>query len=351
MTRLLTVGGFLWLAIFLFLKTLLHKSCLEGFASRFKAENGIIILSRSLYTIKIFIAFGGGMNMRWKDRRKSSNIEDRRGSSISGGTLVGGGISGLIILLVFTFLGGGDLGDLLTNTASQIGGNTATAPYQETETEGERADFVSVVLADTEDVWSSVFQEYGYTYEEPTLVLFSDSVQSACGVAGSSTGPFYCPADANVYIDLSFYDELSQQFDAPGDFAMAYVVAHEVGHHVQTQLGITDQLAELRGKISESEYNQYQVRFELQADYLAGVWANHAQSLGYLEEGDYEEAINAASAVGDDRIQLQAQGYIVPESFTHGTSQQRMSWFKRGFESGNLEDGDTFSEGDSFDLP
>lgn len=289
--------------------------------------------------------------MRWKNRRKSSHVEDRRGSSMGGKTLVGGGISGVLILLVFTFLSGGDFGDFLNSALLDTGTNTTTAPYQETETEAERADFVSVVLADTEDVWTDVFQDYGYVYKDPTLVLFSGSVQSACGVAGSSTGPFYCPGDANLYIDLSFYDELSQQFNAPGDFAMAYVVAHEVGHHVQTQLGLTKQLDSLRNQLSETEFNQYQVRFELQADYLAGVWAHYAQGLGYLEEGDYEEAINAAGAVGDDRLQQQAQGYVVPESFTHGTSDQRMYWFDRGFKSGNLEDGDTFNGEAKFKLP
>ena len=227
--------------------------------------------------------------MRWKDRRKSTNVEDRRGQSVGGKTLVGGGIGGVLILLIVTFLGGGDLGDFLNSTLSDTGSNTATAPYQGTQTEDERSDFVSVVLADTEDVWTDIFNDYGYVYKEPTLVLFSESVQSACGVAGSSTGPFYCPGDANLYIDLSFYDELSQQFKAPGDFAMAYVIAHEVGHHVQTQLGFTKQLDSLRNQLNETEFNQYQVRFELQADFLAGVWANHAQELGYLEEGDYEE--------------------------------------------------------------
>lgn len=289
--------------------------------------------------------------MRWKDRRKSSHVEDRRGSSMGGKTLVGGGLSGVLILLVFTFLSGGDFGDFLNSALLDTGTNTTTAPYQETETEAERADFVSVVLADTEDVWTDIFQDYGYVYKDPTLVLFSGSVQSACGVAGSSTGPFYCPGDANLYIDLSFYDELSQQFNAPGDFAMAYVVAHEVGHHVQTQLGLTKQLDRLRNQLSETEFNQYQVRFELQADYLAGVWAHYAQGLGYLEEGDYEEAINAAGAVGDDRLQQQAQGYVVPESFTHGTSKQRMYWFDHGFKSGNLEDGDTFNGEAQFKLP
>lgn len=293
----------------------------------------------------------GNETMRWKDRRKSNHVEDRRGKSTGGKTLVGGGIGGVLILLAFTFLSGGNFGDFLNSVVSDPGGNTATGSYQETETESERADFVSVVLADTEDVWTDVFQEYGYEYQEPTLVLFSGSVQSACGVAGSSTGPFYCPGDANLYIDLSFYDELSQQFNAPGDFAMAYVIAHEVGHHVQTQLGLTEQLNILRNELSETEFNKYQVRFELQADYFAGVWANYAQGLGYLEEGDYEEAINAAGAVGDDRLQQQAQGYVVPESFTHGTSEQRMYWFERGFESGNLEDGDTFDGNAKFKLP
>lgn len=289
--------------------------------------------------------------MRWKDRRKSSNVEDRRGGSVGGKTLVGGGVGGIVILLIFTFLSRGDFGDFLNSAVSQqedTGENTA---YQETETEKERADFVSVVLKDTEDVWIDVFQDYGYQYEEPKLVLFTNSVQSACGTAGSSTGPFYCPGDSNVYIDLSFYDELSQKFKAPGDFAMAYVVAHEIGHHVQTQLGLTKQLNSLRNQLDETEFNKYQVKFELQADYLAGVWAYHAQGLGYLEEGDYEEAINAAGAVGDDRLQQQAQGYVIPDSFTHGTSKQRMYWFDRGFKSGDLENGDTFENRKEFELP
>jgi predicted metalloprotease len=241
--------------------------------------------------------------MRWKDRKKSSHIEDRRGKSVGGKTLVGGGVGGIVILLIFTFLSGGDFGDFLNSAVSQQDGTGTTVPYQETETDKERADFISVVLKDTEDVWINIFQDYGYQYEEPTLVLFTGSVQSACGKAGASTGPFYCPGDSNLYIDLSFYDELSQQYNAPGDFAMAYVVAHEVGHHVQTQLGLTKQLNALRNQLSETEFNKYQVKFELQADYLAGVWAHHAEELGYLEEGDYQEAINAAAAVGDDRLQ------------------------------------------------
>ncbi len=182
-------------------------------------------------------------------------------------------------------------------------------------------------------------------YREPILVLYSGSVQSACGMAGSAVGPFYCPADEKLYIDLSFYDDLQTQFKAPGDFAMAYVIAHEVGHHVQKLLGISDEMAKIRSRVSEEEYNKYSVRLELQADYLAGVWAHHAQGMGVLEKGDLEEALNAASAVGDDTIQQRARGYVVPESFTHGTSEQRKKWFYRGFEAGNLEEGDTFGAG------
>ena len=273
--------------------------------------------------------------MKWKGRRSSSNVEDRRGMS---GGMIGGGIGGvgLIIYLIFTLLGG-DPSILTGNTPNQQN-NT----YNGTTEEQEVADFVSVVLADTEVVWNEVFNEYGMDYEEPTLVLFTNSVQSACGVAGSSTGPFYCPGDQSLYIDLSFYDELSEKFQAPGDFAMAYVVAHEVGHHVQYLLGTSKQVQDLRGKVAETEYNRYLKRLELQADYYAGVWAHYVQDMDYLEEGDIEEALNAASAVGDDRIQEAAQGYVVPDSFTHGTSDQRIRWFYKGFEAGDLENGDTF---------
>lgn len=273
--------------------------------------------------------------MKWKGRKSSSNVEDRRGMS---GGMIGGGIGGvgLIIYLVFTLLGG-DPSILTGNTPNQQN-NTYTGTTEEQEV----ADFVSVVLADTEVVWNEVFNEYGMDYEEPTLVLFTNSVQSACGVAGSSTGPFYCPGDQSLYIDLSFYDELSEKFQAPGDFAMAYVVAHEVGHHVQYLLGTSKQVQDLRGKVAETEYNRYLKRLELQADYYAGVWAHYVQDMDYLEEGDIEEALNAASAVGDDRIQEAAQGYVVPDSFTHGTSDQRIRWFYKGFEAGDLENGDTF---------
>ncbi|WP_342562634.1 neutral zinc metallopeptidase [Paenibacillus sp. FSL R7-0345] len=283
--------------------------------------------------------------MKWQGRRGSSNVEDRRGSGGGGGgKLIGGGIGGIILVVVVTLLSGGNVGDILGNLTS--GGTTATTsntPYQETAEEQELAQFVSVVLADTEDVWSQLFAEQGMTYTDPTLVLYSGSVNSACGTATSAVGPFYCPGDSKLYIDLSFYDELQQRFKAPGDFAMAYVIAHEVGHHVQTLLGTTKQLDSYRRTLSEKEYNKYQVRFELQADYLAGVWANHAQGMNLLEEGDLEEALTAASAVGDDTIQKQAQGYAVPDSFTHGTSEQRKRWFYKGFNSGTIAGGDTFN--------
>ena len=215
-----------------------------------------------------------------------------------------------------------------------------SAPYQASPEEEELSQFVKVVLADTEDVWNQLLEGY----REPTLVLFSGSVQSGCGSADASTGPFYCSADEKVYIDLSFYEDLRSRFDAPGDFAQAYVIAHEVGHHVQHLMGITDKVHAMRGQLSEEEYNKLSVKLELQADFLAGVWAHHANNMkDILEEGDLEEALNAASAIGDDRLQKQSRGYVVPDSFTHGTSEQRMRWFRRGFETGDLEEGDTFN--------
>ncbi|USK38955.1 zinc metallopeptidase [Cytobacillus firmus] len=279
--------------------------------------------------------------MKWKGRRASSNVEDRRGMGGGGKTLIGGGLGGIIIVLLFTFLGG-DPGELLGNMAGSDSGTVV--PYEESEHEKELADFVSVVLADTEEVWTELFEEQGLQYKEPTLVLYSGSVQSACGAASSSVGPFYCPGDQKLYIDLSFYDELQRKFQAPGDFAMAYVIAHEVGHHVQTLLGTTEEIMPLRQKMSEEKFNKYLVRFELQADYYSGVWAHHAQGMGYLEEGDLEEALNAATAVGDDTLQKRAQGYVVPESFTHGTSEQRKSWFHKGFQNGTIKGGDTFKQ-------
>ena len=278
--------------------------------------------------------------MKWRGRRGSANVEDRRGQGGGGrGLAVGGGLGGIVLVLIITFLGG-DPGILLGGDSDSTG--NSGEPYEATEQEQELADFVSVVLADTEEVWTEVFAEEGMQYEEPTLVLFTDSVESACGTAGASVGPFYCPADYKLYIDLDFYEELQRQFNAPGDFAMAYVIAHEVGHHVQNLLGVMQEVQPQRSQLSEEEYNKLQVRLELQADYLSGVWAHHAQDMGYLEKGDLEEALTAASAVGDDTIQMRSRGYVVPESFTHGTSEQRKEWFYKGFEAGNLDEGDTF---------
>ncbi|KAB2845843.1 MAG: zinc metallopeptidase, partial [Ignavibacterium sp.] len=251
------------------------------------------------------------------------------------------GIGGIAIILIVMLLGG-DPSALLQNL--QTTDQSATSNYTETAEEKELASFVSVVLAETENVWHNIFSDLGREYVEPKLVLFNGSVQSACGVAGSSTGPFYCPGDQKLYIDLSFYNELQKRFKAPGDFAMAYVVAHEVGHHIQNLLGTMDKVQSLRSRLSEEEYNQYSVRLELQADFYAGVWAHYTDKLeGLLEEGDLDEALNAASAVGDDNIQKQMQGYVVPESFTHGTSAQRKKWFYKGYTTGDIRQGDTFN--------
>ncbi|WP_285765523.1 neutral zinc metallopeptidase [Peribacillus sp. SI8-4] len=276
--------------------------------------------------------------MKWKGRQGSSNVEDKRGMSGKGMAGIGGGV-GLIIVLILTLLGGNP-SELLGGLTSDDSGSGGT--YVESDEEKELAQFVSVVLADTERVWTEEFRKNGLNYEEPTLVLYSGSVQSACGIAGSSVGPFYCPGDRKLYIDLSFYQELKEEFQAPGDFAMAYVIAHEVGHHVQTLLGTTEKFMPDRSKVSKTDYNQYSVRLELQADYLAGVWAHHVQGENLLEEGDLDEALNAASGVGDDSIQKKAQGYAVPDSFTHGTSEQRKRWFRKGFESGDMNKGNTF---------
>lgn len=280
--------------------------------------------------------------MRWKGRRSSANVEDRRGLSAKRG-MVGGGMGmGAIILVLAVYMLGGDpkqVMEMLPMEQMQVG-----APdYQPTAEEEELAQFASVVLAETEDVWTQLLPEMGGPYEYPKLVLFSGSVQSACGYAGSATGPFYCPGDRKVYIDLSFFTELREQFQAPGDFAMAYVIAHEIGHHVQTLLGISDQVMSQRSRLSETEFNKQLVCMELQADFFAGVWAHYASRMNLLEEGDLEEAMNAASAVGDDRIQKAAQGYVVPDSFTHGTSEQRKRWFKKGFTTGDPRQGDTFN--------
>lgn len=277
--------------------------------------------------------------MRWRGERESSNVEDKRGLSSKG--VIGGGIGGIVIILVVLLLGG-DPTSLLQNI--QTDQQTTTSNYSETAEEKELAQFVSVVLAETEDIWHKIFSDLGENYREPKLVLFTGSVQSACGTAGASTGPFYCAGDEKLYIDLSFFNELQNRFKAPGDFAMAYVVAHEVGHHIQKLLGTMDKMEKLRSRLSEEEYNKYSVRLELQADFYAGVWAHYTDKMkGLLEEGDLEEALNAASAVGDDRIQKQVQGYIVPDSFTHGTSEQRKRWFYKGYTTGDIRQGDTFS--------
>lgn len=280
--------------------------------------------------------------MRWKGREKSGNIEDRRG--LSGSKKVVGGSIGTIVVVVVVLLLGGNPNELINNL-QYSGSQTEVANPAILEAEEELAEFASVVLKDTEDVWHALFNNSGKTYREPTLVLFSGSVESACGYSSSATGPFYCPGDEKVYIDLSFLADLQQQLGAEGDFAMAYIIAHEVGHHVQKQLGITDQLDQLRGRVSQAEYNRNLVKLELQADFLAGIWAHHAQrTKNILDEGDVDEAVNAASAVGDDRIQMQSQGYVVPDAFTHGTSEQRKSWFMKGFRTGDISQGDTFSQ-------
>ncbi|HEY8399571.1 MAG TPA: neutral zinc metallopeptidase [Flavihumibacter sp.] len=276
--------------------------------------------------------------MRWTGRRESGNVEDRRG--MAGPVAIGGGILGVIALLLNLFLGG----DVDVSQLQVPGGQSAPMSAEAKAREDELASFVKVVLAETEDVWHKVFQDNGAQYKEPTLVLFTGAVQSACGSASSASGPFYCPGDQKLYIDLSFYDELSQRFGAPGDFAMAYVVAHEVGHHIQTLLGTTQKLAQLRQQVSQEQYNRYSVMLELQADFLAGVWAHHTANKNLLDADDIDEALRAANAIGDDRLQKEAQGYIVPESFTHGTSEQRMYWFKKGYESGDIRQGDTFND-------
>ena len=277
--------------------------------------------------------------MLWQGRRESSNVDDRRGIS-GGGIAVGGGIIGAIFLIVKFLMGGGDPSEL----PQQFPQETRAMTAEEQAKDDERASFVKVVLADTEDVWGELFRKMGHQYEEPTLVLFRDATQSGCGFASSATGPFYCPSDHRLYIDLSFYQELQEKFNAPGDFPMAYVVAHEVGHHIQTLLGISEKMSRMRQQLSEGEYNKYSVKMELQADFLAGVWAHYEQNKSLLHPDDFEEAIAAAAAIGDDRLQKQAQGYVVPESFTHGTSQQRMYWFKKGYQTGDINQGNTFDD-------
>lgn len=282
--------------------------------------------------------------MRWKGRRQSENVEDRRGR-MPGGAIVGGGLGTLAILLIVMFLGG-DPGKILGQLGGGGGGGSATETGPRTPPpQDEMGEFIATVLADTEDVWTELFRQAGRTYQKPVLVRFAGRVQSACGLASAAVGPFYCPADNQVYIDTSFYDELARRFKAPGDFAQAYVLAHEVGHHVQNLLGISRRVHDAQKDADETTANRLSVRLELQADFFAGVWAHHAQQRwNILEPGDIEEALNAASAIGDDRLQKQAQGYVVPDSFTHGTSEQRVAWFRHGFRTGDMNQGNTFDD-------
>lgn len=278
--------------------------------------------------------------MQWIGRRGSSNIEDRRG--MGGGSIIAGGGIGSLLIAAVIYLLGGNPGDYLGSSSGVQGG----APTEQRSVqENKHAEFVSVVLADTEEVWTKLFREQGNAeYQQPKLVLFTGQVQSACGGASAASGPFYCPADQKAYIDLSFYDDLSNRFGAGGDFAMAYVIAHEIGHHIQYLLGISEKMQRARSQMSEKEYNQMSVRLELQADFLAGVWAHHNQKMNkVIEAGDIEEALRAANAIGDDKLQKQSQGEVVPDAFTHGTSEQRMRWFKKGWETGDLKYMDTFS--------
>ncbi len=281
--------------------------------------------------------------MRWEDGRRSDRVEDRRGMRVSRG-LAGGGIGTLVLVLIALYFGVDPSIVLQQNPLQVPDSSSRSAPTTASAEENRLAEFVAVVLADTEDVWQELFRSMGKTYKKPTLVLFSDAVESACGLASAAVGPFYCPADGKVYIDLSFYRDLQTRFGAPGDFAQAYVIAHEIGHHVQNLLGIAEKVHSLRSRASEAEANRLSVMMELQADCLSGVWAHHAQrTRNILEAGDIEEALNAASRIGDDRIQRQSRGYVTPDSFTHGSSAQRMRWFKRGFDTGNVGQCDTFS--------
>ncbi|MEJ2162395.1 MAG: zinc metallopeptidase [Robiginitalea sp.] len=291
--------------------------------------------------------------MKWKGNRQSSNVEDRRGQK--GPSMGGRGINplligplirlvfsktGLIIIAILVILGfitGINPLNFIMGGSSPAGISTS---YQSTQKDDEMAAFSKTVLANTEDVWNKLIDNY----REPTLVLFNRNVSSACGLASSATGPFYCPGDEKLYLDLSFFDEMERKLDAPGDFAQAYVIAHEVGHHIQKLMGITQQVDRLRGQVSKKEFNEYSVRLELQADFLAGVWAHYNEEMfGMMQDGDLEEALNAANAIGDDRLQREQIGRVIPDSFTHGTSEQRMRWFRKGYDSGDLRQGDTFN--------
>ena len=279
--------------------------------------------------------------MLWQGRSESDNVDDQRGMT-GGHVAAGGGVIGIIFLLAKFFLGGGNVSDL--QQALPQGGQQQEMSTQEKAADNERASFVKVVLKDTEDVWDQIFKEQGKSYSHPRLVLYRDAVQSGCGGASSQSGPFYCPQDQKVYIDLSFADELKNRFGVNGDFAMAYVVAHEVGHHVQNLLGVSAKMDQLQQRLSQSDYNKYSVKLELQADFYAGVWAKYDDKMKHvIEKTDVEQALTAANAIGDDRLQKQAQGTVNPDSFTHGTSAQRMYWFKKGYDTGDISQGDTFS--------
>ena len=280
--------------------------------------------------------------MDWQGRRESTNVDDRRGVS-GGGLAVGGGVLGVIFILAKFLLGDGNINDLQQLMPQQ---QQQEMTVEQKAADDKEASFVKVVLADTEDVWSKLFNDMGRSYTNPTLVLFRNSTTSACGNASTSSGPFYCPADQDLYIDLAFAQQLKEQFSASGDFSMAYVVAHEVGHHVQDLLGVTKKMQQIQQRVSETEYNKYSVRLELQADFYAGVWAHYDQKMkNVIKPSDIEEALTAANAIGDDRLQKEYQGTVTPDSFTHGTSAQRMYWFKKGYETGDLNQGNTFAEG------
>ena len=282
--------------------------------------------------------------MRWQGRRQSGNVEDRRRSGGRGLAIGGGigGVGGIVILVLYLLLGGNP-----SEITQSLQGEGAVAPTEAGELSQEQremGEFVSVVLADIEDVWNEQFRQMGADYREPRLVLFSGQAESACGYNSAAVGPFYCPGDENVYLDLEFFEDMQRELDAPGDFVLAYVIAHEVGHHVQNLLGVMEEVSTRQARLGEREANQLTVRLELQADFLAGVWAHYArQSSDFLDSADIEEGINAAGAVGDDRIMQRTQGRVVPDAFTHGTSAQRIRWFRKGLESGDLEQGDTFS--------
>ena len=282
--------------------------------------------------------------MRWEGRRQSGNIEDRRGMRVTRGGLVGGGLGTLAIALIVMFLGGDPTAVL--QQAGEPQTQATNEPYVETPEEETRREFVATMLAATEDLWSRQFGELGGQYQAPRLVLFREAVESGCGIAGSGVGPFYCPPDEGVYLDLTFFDEMATRLQAGGDFAYAYVVAHEVGHHVQNRLGISTRVQGMRQRVSEVEGNQLSVRLELQADCFAGIFGNYADAKGMIEPGDFDEGLRAASAIGDDRLQRRSGGMVMPDSFTHGTSQQRERWLHRGIETGSVESCDTFKAAD-----